>query len=366
MHRQCVRVVSRELNLYECEFYIEKTYKTYVPFYIGDLTRQAVRVLQFLSDLARADESIRGNAPPVLSEDRRQDKLFQLPKLERSFNRATERWYRFPHRRLGDHDIFLTRAIGSTVKLHPHMLRRGYAMIHHYRYENSTYAAISHRLAHLDLVKTETYIADRGPNSGPRSSSVYARLTDEQRAAHRATVAEIEDEIAVVAKARVQELVEEVITDGPRAMGGFARLILRFHQRFGQRIDYSQLAAESKADVLAKSLIEHGHAFRPMRHANCVASHRRRSRSAACYSAESKALQTENATPATCTDCPYSHWAAGHTAILRSDANWLAAQAHSAGDTLRSRAFTVELENLRKVIELRELRMNQARGKESA
>lgn len=361
LHRRALRVVNRELRLYECDFFIQKSVKDYVPFYIGEITRTAVRTLERLSDIARALQQVQYK-DAFIPEDAREDKLFQLPQFASQSESGGSQWYIFRSGVQGHSDYFIWRALkGNFIPIHPHMFRRAYALIHHYRFENATLQQLSQQLAHMDLAMTAVYVRDAGECEGGTPAIVYAEAN---RKAQSAAIDELKKEIAEVARERVRELVSQVIGDGPRASGGFARLIQRFHQRLGKRIEYQLLSHSAQSDMVSQSLVNHGHAFRPMRQANCVASPTRRSRSAKCYSDEVGGASRVLASANTCTDCPYSHWVEEHHAALDEDILVLEAEISLDNKSVKGKANAIELENLKRVLELRRKRLKSMGGKE--
>lgn len=362
LHRRALRVVSRELRLYECEFFIEKSSQTYIPFYVSQTSQTAIRVLERLSDIARALKRIFTNNQfsPV---DEREDKLFQLPQFHAKLKKGGSQWYSFLTGLSGHSDYFVWRALGGrSVRIHPHMFRRAYALIHHYRYEHATLQQLCQQLAHFDLAQTVVYVRDAGSASNGTPATAYAHRNDATHRAQVAAISELKQEIAEVARDRVRDLVSQVVNNGPRATGGFARLIQRFHQRLGSRIDYQVLGRSAQVKKLSDSLISHGHAFRPMPHANCVASPTRKNSAAKCYSTDAGRLARERASVSTCTDCPYGHWVEGHHAALEEDIDFLEAEVSRNSVSIKGRAQVIELGNVKRVLELRKKRLGGAKG----
>lgn len=116
-------------------------------------------------------------------------------------------------------------------------------------------------------------------------------------------------------------------------------------------MDYRQLDAERQSEMLAQRLLDQGHLFRPMRHANCVASNNRKSRSAGCYSERLQRNAMEQASAATCVRCPYSHFVSQHVAIWKKDAAALLEQP-AAKDSLIAQNAQAQARNLLVAIQL--------------
>lgn len=362
LHRKALRRISDELGMYQADFYIEKTFKEYVPFYVGDATVAAIRVLERLSDLARVIDVVRGVAASA-SAGEYEDKLFQLPRLVGKKDGGGTQWFKFIATSEGQARFFVERALGkdANLRIHPHMFRRGYALIFHYRYENATLQALAQQLGHFDLQMVLLYISDKGLADGESEARAYATRKGGPRNAQREEIDGIRADVIEVGKERVRELVDEIVagSESIRSRGGFVRLVQRFHQRLGQRLDYSCLEAKDKAKVLADTLLSRGHTFNPLPHANCAVSPLRKSQTAGCYSTVANGVARENASASTCTNCAYSHWVEGHNAAISDDLKHLDEQIRMADgkQSLMLRRQIVEAENLRAALRIRAARL---------
>jgi hypothetical protein len=357
IHRNALKCFDATLDLYQCEVYIEKTYKTYVPFFVGSMTKDAIQAMERISDIARDLEKFMGVSPTKRSAEK-EVKIFQIPRLL-AHNGGGMQWFQFVATADKQAYYFVERALGEDIRLpiHPHTFRRAYALIFHYRYENARIQALSQQLGHLDLASTTIYISDRGVASGESEARAYGIHTREQIEANRKEIDLINAEIADVARERVRQLVEEVIANRPRhkTRGQFIRLVQRFHQRLGTRLDYSELDAEGKGKVLGDALIDRGHAFRPLPHVNCAVSPLRKSSSAGCYSKRMGVVAPENASPVTCTGCPYSHWVKEHNDAIEQDIERLATLVggRCGDDSVVVRQARIDLKNLEAILKLR-------------
>jgi hypothetical protein len=361
LYRQGLRLVHADLKLYECDFYIEKTYKIYVPFYVGQATRNAIEVLERMSDLAREIDSLRDSSVPG-SVEAKEDKLFHLPRIVGKRLGGGEQWFDFSASAEGISREFVDRALGADRKLrvHPHMFRRAYALIYHYRYEFATLQALAQQLGHFDLETVHVYVTDRPGGVSTATAASYARRSPKVEEARAAAIAETEEEIKKVGIERVRELARQIIDGESTALGGFARLVTRFHQVLGRRLDYSRLAPDKKAKVLAAKFSNQGHEFRPMRHANCVASASRRSKSAGCYSKRNDRNSPEDANPTTCGGCAYSHYTQQHIRLWEEDEVELRERVLVLGsNSIAGRSTSISLANLQEAIRLRRHRADR-------
>lgn len=364
LHRHALKPVDKSLGLYECEFYLEKTFKDYVTFYVGNATRAAIEVLEVLSDVARAIDRLRAN-PALSPADPREDKLFHLPRPLGSSRRGHQ-WFSFNASSDGFARDLIERALGqeSELHVHPHMFRRAYALIYHYRFELGDLFGLGQQLGHNDLETTLIYVTDAP--GGPLSESTaaaYARRPATPAHATRLEIGELESEIKSVGVERVRILAKEVVQGTFTDFGGFARVVRRFHQLMSRRIDYSELDSERQAQVLSEPFVNQGHMFRPMRHANCVASSVRRSKSAGCYNSRLQRNAPESASAATCAGCAFSHFTSSHIKLWEADARELDEDAKRQGEnSLSGRGSIAQAANIRRVIELVSLRMGTPHG----
>jgi hypothetical protein len=314
--------VNRAIGLFSCDFYIEKTYRTYTPFFIASLSVRAIETLDAFSDIARR---IRENfsedgvgAEPNIPD--REDILFEMPRFnEAGAPLGQPKWYTFDTE--GVARDFLQRALGKDVivRVAPHMYRRGYALIFHYRYEIESIHALSHQLGHFDLTRVWRYVTDAADGATGPAARDYAKGGSPAERAREADLLAIERDIRAIGDERVRELVADVVKGTARANVGFQRLVLRFHQRLGRRLTYRELAAEEQAKVIADSLVARGHSSHPMPHVNCLAARGRRNRGAKCYSSKIGGISRQDAEPSLCGGCAYGSVRRGHVSSIELD-----------------------------------------------
>lgn len=134
LFRGCLSCVNEELDLWSSFFYVEKSERDYVEFFVNELTRKAIQLVERLSDIAWSHPKIdRGQI------GEREQKLFAMQvATERA---ETIQWY--DHRSgvyEGDSGLFLylaERRLGSKIDgLQSHQNRRAYAIVYIYRYED--------------------------------------------------------------------------------------------------------------------------------------------------------------------------------------------------------------------------------------
>jgi hypothetical protein len=353
LHRSCVRVVDAELGLAESEFYIEKTFRDYKWFFIGDITQRAIGLLQHLSDIAWGWAiHVRGKPEP---RDR-DFKIFCFPAFASSSKRGML-WFDFNANPGGMASDFLAQALGDQADdfvVTPHMFRRGYGLIYHYRYENATLIALAQKYGHLDLGSTLHYVTnDANTPLGAHAAAMWAapkRTFADHQQQHFAVLA---GEIDTVGREKLHTFVEQVVAGIGSFSGGFVRLVQRFHRRLSSHVDYGALKKTSQAQSLSTALLARGHSPHPYRHATCMAGAYRRA--AACT--RDGRLARERSGPVVCSGCAYSVIIQSHVEAMREDARELQGVIKQSKATVERDRAECDLRNLERVIWLQTQRL---------
>lgn len=318
----CLTPVNEAIDLYKCEFYIEKTFRAYVDYFIASLSVKAIRVLEQFSSVAREIRASFSHGAPRTEDvsEEREDKLFELPRLNNSHGLlGYARWYAFEPDGLARD--FLRRALGEniTVRVAPHMFRRGYALIFHYRYEMESMHALSYQLGHFDLTRAWRYVTDEADGATGPAAKDYARGRGPADRALNADLLGIHEEVRAVGEDRLRELVSQVVANSGRPNSGFQRLVQRFHQLLLRSQNFKELAAEEQAERITKTLIERGHTSHPLPHTNCMAARGRRNRGAKCFSSKTGGISRQDADALVCGTCPYGNTQKGHLKTIELD-----------------------------------------------
>lgn len=351
-----MKVVDERLGIYECRFYVEKTIRDYVWFYVGDATARAVRLLERLSVTARAILQVLQPNSSHHGELARLRSLFQIPTIYTRGAGDSPRWFSFGMR---GSDTVLNDAMGSERRVTAHMFRRAYALIFFYRYEDGDLLALKQQLGHFDVEMTRAYVTWAAQKSLGATMADYGRLSATQRLGLAGDARAILSELDAVGKERIREFIEDVLKGGSNVTGGFVKLIQRFHQRWSGRIEYRLKTQMDQIAALTTFVIDRGHSVTPFPHGNCVASEKRNS-AAGCYSHEQKGLHRENAGPQVCSQCPYHVLGIAHLSSLREDARAREGAMNSvASETVMGQRSRMELDNLKRLIALYDARLTQ-------
>lgn len=327
--------IDEAMGLYQCWFYREKKHQSRAPFYVNAYTRRSIHVLQQTSELARRFIRICGKDTSNLQG------LFLIPRVTGLTSRLEPHWYEFGTSLLGPSKWFVSLALGDEdFRLKAHMMRRAHALLYHYRYEHGTFTALAQQFGHFDLDSLHIYVTDVERGAAARGADMYAKIDPEQR---RAIVEDASHDVLVeiqkVGRERIENFVREVIEGAADYSGGFKRLVQRFHQRMGIRVDYQKMSARQKTKAISDLLIARGHEFKPYPHGNCAAASAKRNPSAGCSSRTDRMLLRENAAPITCARCPYHVVTETHVNLLEQQ--------------LESLAETIKLSEVRSIAYLR-------------
>ncbi|MES2784677.1 MAG: hypothetical protein V4684_04380 [Pseudomonadota bacterium] len=346
-----LRLVDEGLSLYECEFYIEKTHHGRIPFFVGEATAQVIKLLTRLSRYAVEFRSLLGDGLLKPGDDH---SIFLMPFTGQT---GLPQAYQFSARPKKSAERLVLRALGTgEVLLGAHVFRRCYALLFHYRYENSDLLSLTHQLAHFDVDAARVYITDA--RGGTSCGDAFRRLTPDQRKARIDDLDQIGIEVLKVSDERLEALAREVIEGKARYSGGFAPFVQRFHQMSWRHIEYRRLTAEQQATRLASSLIARGHQFSPMVHGHCVASARAASPSAKCFSKQRRQLDRAEASAQLCASCPFHLVSEVQVDRLEEQVRTMTRDtAGLAGATVQGVFLSKQIANLMKAIALHRNRM---------
>ncbi|CAN7211149.1 hypothetical protein LJR066_000604 [Acidovorax sp. LjRoot66] len=353
LHTSALKNVDKIFGIFECEFYMEKHINDYRPHYINDVTRMALEVLGQISNIAwlLADE-------PEKPTKGRERKLFLIPNFLATgddFNK----WFSFGNgtTRIAMSDFILT-ATGEQVRVTPHMFRRGYGLLYHYRYENAQLVALSQKYGHQDVTQALHYVSDTADT--PHERTAIAKWSSPKKTLNSKAASfhlELLEIVQEVGDEKLRKYVSEVVDTARTFSGGFSKLVARFHRKLGGALRYGALDSSQQKKILADTLIARGHETNPYPWGNCMAGNSRKH--SACSPGGGE-IARENASPATCGRCAYSDTAQVHLESLKTDAKSLEGLITSHAGTLKERLFSEELVDLLKVISFHEARLGGA------
>lgn len=359
LHRDAICVVNKELGVYEATFYIEKTIKSYAPFFVNQSSYDAFVSLQRLE---RAQLDVECQITGVeRTAEKMEHSLFWSRRYSFSADAYSARtWFDFSLQRRGAAVGFVTEALGPEFKLSgrgAHIFRRFYAIIFFYRFEHGGLLALRYQLAHFNCETARQYVTDAMIQAvEARIPIELRRAPDDVRSALTSEWREVELELQKVGSEKLEARIFDLL-EGGQASGGFPRLLERLHRRMMVDIDYAEMDAGRRARHLLRRLEARGHFIRPLPHADCTAGSSS-ARGAKCAKSKGLGLAPENAAPIVCAQCPYSWSTAGHLQGQRMDLETLDREiAGSVPGTLIAKRRMAERANLQRAIWLHEQRL---------
>lgn len=320
-------IIDEELGIYQCQFYIEKTYQERHHFYVNRSTASAIKLLidmkAVLSEFtAKTDDanlfSICNPVPLIRSMLSRTSNLniksfyFNSPNSILSF--FTLMRFLYPN---SDWPIIKS-----------HMGRRFFALIYFYRYDNADMLSLSQQLRHSDISMTNVYIKDpdfrdEGKNIastiGKRKdvNLVDKKLYDSLELEFKGLEKEIED----VGKERLTDVITRIIS-GDESAGGFSRFIRKLFRSFAQDIKFVESSLEDQGLVLSERLQAQGYKPNCMPHGQCNAPESRGVFNAKCRNDKNE-TNKERACADLCRKCQYHYNNNGFLHNLEEDAKQL-------------------------------------------
>jgi hypothetical protein len=311
LYAEAFRSVDDELRLYESYFYCEKTSHDYLPFYVNEISFDALNVCRQIADLAWNLAVQNGGALPK----GRARKIFCIPPRS---NEVVPTWYLYEND--PGIELLCERATGERLLIIPnaHMFRRAYAVVFHYRYENADLYALSQQLDHRDLAMTLHYVLDGASRVLAHHAATLWGDGGQTKKERALRAAELATEVIEYGKVKLHDDILEILTGTAPVGGGFAKLIQRFTRKMYGRIRYDDASLKAAAAQTTELLVARGHNVIPLRHGNCNAGPAKPS--AGCFQGGS--LRRENASPVLCGNCPYHTMKAVHLQAVQDDLAW--------------------------------------------
>lgn len=357
MHSNSLVEVDPRIGLYECEFYIEKTVRDFVPFFINQVTRDAVQLLGRLASLTWAWAKA-GAVVPHPPRDHREEKLFVLPEFggRRVTGELRMTWYRYRMDAIfGLESPGLSTVHSPQLDFATHIGRRAYCLLYMYGYDHPVILALRQKLCGT-LQSAIHYVTDSTATTLLESGYArWAASCKQTLKAYDLIRDEIGAEMEAVAREKLHEFVEDVVGRKRRFSGGYWRLVDRSQAMLSRHIDYRLLSRSGQINKLAETLLERGQLPMPFIHGNCNAGTSKRL--GRCRSQKEGRLLKENASPIVCADCPYHDCTTVHVTSLELEADRMRAELASSGHTVRGANLRTDLVGLERVIVLHKARL---------
>jgi hypothetical protein len=295
-------ILDNSLGIYQCRFYIEKTYRDRHVFYVN---RTSADALLYLERLKRACAPLGG----VIQED---SSLFECGRFI-ELGPTSSSHFSFTE------DNGRTRSLISFLKVaYPdpalapeiasHMFRRFYAILYYHRYEHAELRALKQHLRHLDVAMTRVYVTD--PSTRPLAEQISTALTETEYQGigaelHKSlddNALDIQSALDEMSKEKLEMAVEEIISGRPTG-GGFSRIVQKLYRHMLGRVVMQSEGNASATGQIIGLFNAHGYQVKPMQHGQCHAPDIRRNLKGACE--QNGVLAREHAEPRLCGKCPF-------------------------------------------------------------
>lgn len=355
LQKDSLSLADEILGLFKVSFYLEKTYRKRVNFYVNDITVNIIRYLTDLSALALRFEEVNEVSKKLPDESR--NSIFLLPDVRNQHGSGNQiRWYQYLNPSDSSAWSYANEILnGSVGHTGSHVNRRAYALLFHYRYENGIMAALTQQFGHLCSGSTERYLTFMEDDKA--SLEEWGDLSIGDRSALREDLLEREKEISKVSSEKLYELIVGVLSGEQAAGGHFSRLVKRYAHALAGEAEYSHLDLRATAKIAANYLIAKGHSHFPHKHAGCWRGTSQSKHRGQCQTKGERFANHARATAEKCDKCSYGHAIAQHTNNLRDDAELIERNIRALPNgSILENSMRSELSVTRRVIHLREER----------
>lgn len=292
LHFGCLSEISSLYDDWRIDIYVEKSCRAYVSFWCNDLVRQAVNVLERVSQVFRPlNQPMKQYS--VNRADGRLDKLF----CSRAFTKigfdSSPEGFDFSSRASWFFELAQVDPDYFREKTQP--FRRVYACLYMYRYDMPKAAALQFALRQDCATVTEVYYTD-APGTSPSDGvkAVYAGGYDRELVALEKVTEEVRSEY-------FGEIIFRML-NGEQIGGNFAKMTLKLMKRMSGSVKFRELELTSKAEIVSESLKRRGYSISPKEHGACSATDLSRTRGRSNCAVDGQ-IQPQNASPKMCGNC---------------------------------------------------------------
>jgi hypothetical protein len=350
-----------ELDIYQCNFYIEKTYQERHPFYVNRTTACAIQLLidmkTSLSELMTKPDSeclfSICNPVPLIRSKELTLRYFDFSHPGSTLSISTLMRYLYPN--------------GNAPVLKSHMGRRFFGLLYHYRYDNADLLSLRQQLRHFDIVMTKVYITDPDLRDDAKdiASTIGKRkdvtLVDKKLYdSLELEIKDLENEIEAAGRERLTDIITHIISGGQSA-GGFTRFIRKLFRRFATDMEFLESSPNEQGKILSERLQAQGYKPNSMPHGQCNAPKPKGALNAKCRDQDNQ-TNIERACADLCRDCQYHYNNEGFLQNLEDDAKQLKEDMDNFMlPPMQQKTAKDDYENLIKIIELNKETMEKNR-----
>jgi hypothetical protein len=345
LHRDCCRQYNHNLNIHEAEFYIEKSAKDYVHFFIGDATTQSIKILQELQTILKLH--------PSDYDYSKENTLFRFKQFKSDglsnyiFN------YNFVGSRDGHASHFITSYVGdqSGLRVTPHMFRRLYCTIFMNQHEYPHLPALSQQLQHGELAVTQLYITSpTTQNAAANLSKLYDWQIEQYATAHVVHKQDIAKAMIEAKSEKFGEIIFGILNENATS-GSYSKFTRNAFKTLQKSTQFQDLDKPELVNTLIEQLQIRGYSPEPFRHSQCMVGSSKLKTRSRCWDKESQVLRKQTSAPELCSRCPFSLTSRAHISNMKADAVTLLKQIEStSAHSLASKLLQHQHNNLCKVI----------------
>jgi len=308
-------VINEKAGIFLQEFYVEKTLKDYVKFYIAPATKLAITILEKLQLIFSGEPFKKHNYSMRMD---RNLTLFRYKILNTTGFANVYSQFGFESFDPVMSGNYIYSAIGKSMRLTPHMFRRLYCKVFISRYEYFMLPFLSYQLQHEDIATTQIYVSN--PQTQAESAEI-SKLYDWNIQAQSEALILHNDEImtsmAEITKEKFSEIIYRSIS-AENTSGGYTKLTRALYKKMFSSVDYAKPDIE-KMNMLIERLRSRGHSPQPFKHAQCLAGANRIKSKSKCWQRNDNQLHKENASPKLCRGCLFSWTSEEHVYGMELD-----------------------------------------------
>ncbi|AIL63107.1 hypothetical protein [Pseudomonas alkylphenolica] len=308
-------VVNDRAGIFLQQFYVEKTVKDYVGFFIASATKVAITTLEKLQLIFVGKPFEKHNYSMLVDRDLT---LFRYKQF--NSNGLISKYSQFDFE-CGDPMMsgnFIHSAIGKPMRLTPHMFRRLYCKIFINRYEYFMLPFLSYQLQHEDIATTQIYVSNpQAQAESAEVSKLYDWDLSVQSEAHVIHNDEIMMSMADATREKFSEIIYRSISC-ENTSGGYTKLTRALYKKMFSSVEYAKLDLDN-IEKLVERLKNRGHAPQPFKHAQCLAGANRVKSKSKCWQQIDNKLHKENASPKLCRGCLFSWTSEEHVYGMELD-----------------------------------------------
>nr|WP_180203004.1 hypothetical protein [Pseudomonas sp. SbOxS1]NYU02587.1 hypothetical protein [Pseudomonas sp. SbOxS1] len=308
-------VINEKAGIFFQQFYVEKTVKNYVGFFIASATKTAITILEKLQ-LIFAGKPFRNHNYSRLTD--RDLTLFRYKQFNSSGLVDKYSQFDFECFEPTMSGNFIYSAIGKQIRLTPHMFRRLYCKIFINRYEYFMLPFLSYQLQHEDIATTQIYVSNpQTQTESAEISKLYDWDLSVQSEAHIIHNDEIMMSMADATREKFSEIIYRSISC-ENTSGGYTKLMRALYKKMFSSVEYAE-PDQDKIETLVERLKNRGHAPQPFKHAQCLAGSNRVKSKSKCWQRSENKLNKEKASPKLCRGCLFSWTSEEHVYGMEMD-----------------------------------------------